>query len=76
MYDTKEKRKLKYRFSDLEAIIFGLKTPLEAKLEIIKIIEAKCQENNRRDFEFYQAVYASHSGKMELQKLDFKKLVN
>lgn len=73
MYDTQESRKLKYKFEDLEAIIFGIRTPVRDKVKIIKIIETKCKENNRNDFDFYQADYSSTSGKMEIKKLDFIK---
>jgi hypothetical protein len=73
MYNTQESRKLKYKFEDLEAIIFGMRTSVEDKAKIIKIIKAKCKENNRKDFDFYQAFYSSFSGKMEIKKLCFIK---
>ncbi len=69
-YSDPKTRKLKYRFEDLEAIIFGVRTPVEDKVKIIKIIEEKCKENNRNDFDFYQVVYSSLPGKMEVKKLD------
>jgi hypothetical protein len=59
------KRKLKYRFSDLKGIIFGMNTPKEDKLAIIGVIQEKCRSENREDFEFYQAYYAKHSGSIE-----------
>jgi hypothetical protein len=51
-------RSLTYDFKSLKGIIFGIKTKTEDKLEIIKIIESKCRENNRDDFKFYQARYS------------------
>jgi len=69
LYNTKEKRKLKYKFDDLEAIIFGMQTSVEDKVKIIKIIESKCKAYNRKDFDFYQADYSSSLGKMRVKKL-------
>jgi hypothetical protein len=68
-YSEKEKRKLKYDFNDIEGIIFGIKTPTSDKIKIIKIIESKCERNNRKEFDFYQAYYSKDSGKIESFKL-------
>jgi len=38
-------------------MISGLKTSVEDKAKIIRIIEVKYKANNRNDFEFYQANY-------------------
>jgi hypothetical protein len=53
----KENRILKYRFSSLEGLIFGIKTPLEHKLKAIRIIKAHCELEGREEFQFYQAYY-------------------
>ena len=58
-------RKLKYRFSDLKGIVFGINTPEEDKLAIIGVVQEKCRKENREDFEFHQAYYAKHSGSIE-----------
>ncbi len=55
-------RLFKYKFSSLEGIIFGIKTPDESKLEIMKIIFDKCKKESRADFKFYQACYNSKNG--------------
>ena len=68
-------RKLKYDFDDLESITFGIKTSTKDKLKIMKIIEAKCRRENRRDFKFYQAYYSERKGsieRMEMSLLKFK----
>lgn len=52
-------RTLSYSFSSLKGIIFGINTKIEHKLEIMRIIENKCNENDRSDFKFYQARYSS-----------------
>lgn len=61
----KSARKLEYDFADLEGIIFGLLTSNEEKINIARIIEQKCRDSGRKQFEFRQAYYASWSGKME-----------
>jgi len=73
-YDTCEKRKLKYNFFDIEGIIFGIKTPIEDKLKIMKIIENKCQKENRTDFKFYQAYYSRDTGKIEANEMSLLKV--
>lgn len=52
-------RTLNYDFSSLKGIIFGIKTTMEDKLKVMKIIENKCRETDREDFKFYQASYSS-----------------
>jgi hypothetical protein len=54
----KSRRKLRYEFSDLQGIVFGIRTPEDAKSDIIRIIEEKCRSENRTDFKFYQAFYS------------------
>jgi hypothetical protein len=58
--DLKDKpsRKLTYKFADLAGIIFGARTSSEDKLKIIKIIEQKCKDENRTEFEFHQMQYS------------------
>ncbi len=58
----RDSRKLKYDFSDLQGIIFGAKTLASEKLEIMKIVEEKCREADRQEFEFFQAEYSAESG--------------
>jgi hypothetical protein len=68
-------RKAKYDFSDLEGIIFGIKTPEKEKIEISRIIEDKCRSSGRFDFKFYQAVYSRQTGTIkhaEMGLLKFK----
>lgn len=72
-FTSEESRTLKYDFEDLEGIIFGIKTPIDAKLEIFKIIEEKCRSTGRTDFKFYQAVYARATGTIEHAELTFLK---
>ncbi|MCX2524012.1 DUF2971 domain-containing protein [Larsenimonas rhizosphaerae] len=77
-FSAPEDRSLNYEFSSLKGIIFGIKTTIEDKLKIIKIIEKKCKETDRDDFKFYQAHYSpeekciTHS---EMSLLSFTKEV-
>ncbi|MCJ2116861.1 hypothetical protein MKK65_09815 [Methylobacterium sp. J-001] len=58
-----------YQFEDLEGIIFGINTPIRAKLDIFKIIERKCREESRTNFKFYQARYQALTGTIEHDEL-------
>ena len=71
-YSAKEERALEYNFAALEGIIFGIKTPPDKRLEIIKIIEKKCRENSRTNFNFYQAYYCKTTGKIEARDLQLQ----
>ncbi|MFK3698029.1 DUF2971 domain-containing protein [Serratia bockelmannii] len=51
-------RVLNYDFKSLKGIIFGIKTKKEDKIKIMRIIGAKCAENDRHDFKFHQAFYS------------------
>lgn len=61
-FSDPNERKIKYRFRDLEGIIFGINTPIKDKLAIIKIINKKCHAEARTDFKFYQAYYSREKG--------------
>jgi hypothetical protein len=63
-YSKPECRALKYGFSDLQGIIFGMNTPEDDKLAMIRVVQAKCIKESRKDFEFYQAYYDKNTGKM------------
>jgi hypothetical protein len=69
-----EARKAIYRFEDLDGIIFGIRTPLEDKLKICRIIEDKCRVANRNDFKFFQAYYSRSDGEIKYHELGLLKL--
>lgn len=60
---------VRYNFMDLDAIIFGMKTPYSEMAEIVKIIANKCREHKRNDFKFYMCVYNNESKKIEIEEL-------
>jgi hypothetical protein len=70
-----EHRKLKYQFKDLEGIIFGMKTSDAEKIVTMRIVEAKCKQNGRDDFKFYQAVYSQNLGKIQIVPMDGLRLL-
>ncbi|HVE22956.1 MAG TPA: DUF2971 domain-containing protein [Acidocella sp.] len=72
--ESKEVRKLKYRFEDLAGIVFGLKTSTESKIAAMRIIERKCVESRRTDFEFWQAHYSHRTRQIELARLGLIKI--
>lgn len=67
------RRKLKYDFSSLDGIVFGVRTSQLVKMRIIEIIERKCRLEERSSFNFYQARYSPKLGKINVHKLDLMK---
>ncbi|WP_439856714.1 DUF2971 domain-containing protein [Pseudomonas syringae] len=61
----KKHRILKYRFTSLDGLIFGIKTPLEDKLKCIRIIRAHCEREGIESFNFYQAYYDPQTKSIE-----------
>lgn len=72
-YSRLEYRKLRYKFSSLDGIIFGINTDIDLKREIIKIIERKCKTNNRNNFSFYQAYFCHEKMCIEANTLSLLK---
>ena len=66
-------RTLKYRFEDLQGIIFGMNMSAEDRATIVRIVAAKCAETGRTDFEFNQAYYSRLTGKVEAALWDLVK---
>jgi hypothetical protein len=54
----------KFEFSELAGLVFGLKTSTKDKLEIIRIIDEKCRQNNREKFIFKQITYDPSQGRL------------
>jgi len=73
-FDSIDERKLKYNFSDLSGLIFGMNTSFEDKLHVMRIIEGKCVAENRDDFEFFQAHYSHQKRKIEILPLRLLKI--
>jgi hypothetical protein len=69
-FNRANERAIKYKFEDLNGVIFGIKSCIEDKIEIIKIIKQKCKEEKREEFNFYQAVYDYRADKIKIMKLD------
>ena len=49
-----------------------MRTPNSDKLRIIETIHKKCQENDRSDFELFQAYYSPEAGGIEKYRLNLK----
>lgn len=63
-YSEPKKRKLKYDFSQLQGIIFGINTSVADKIRIMKMIDDKCRRDKRASFDFFQAYYDRESGQI------------
>lgn len=72
-HSTEDSRALTYEFSSLKGIIFGIKTTIEDKLEIMRIIDEKCTAHGRTDFKFYQAYYSHEHKCIKHQELSLLK---
>lgn len=72
-FTEKSTRKLQYHFEDLQGLIFGIKTSTAEKIKIMRIVEDKCRKEGRTDFEFYQAVYSSFTGRIVNMKMSLIK---
>jgi len=68
----KSRRKLRYQFSDLEGIVFGIRTPEDVRSDIIHVIEEKCRSENRTDFKFYQAFYSRKDAQIDRAEMSLK----
>jgi hypothetical protein len=68
-YDNPKDRLLEYKFEDLEAIIFGMKTLQKAKIEIIEIVKRKCEEFGINQFDFYEMEYSTIKKELYPRKL-------
>jgi hypothetical protein len=71
---AREKRKLKYRFQDLAGIVFGVRTEIEDKLKVMRIIDEKCAREKRSDFKFFDIRYLHAESRFQLFPLDLLKL--
>jgi hypothetical protein len=67
-------RTLDYKFEDLAGIVFGARTDREDKLRLMKIIDKKCGEARRSDFEFSEVRYVPQRAKFEVCPLDLIKI--
>lgn len=73
-FSNSEDRLLKYRFDDLEGIIFGMRTPPEQRREIVALIKEKCKASGRSTFSFYQSYYSQDTGKIEIVPVPMLKI--
>lgn len=62
-----------YEFSQLEGIVFGMRTSIDDKMAMVKIIEKKCREHGRRQFRFFEADYLPSKGAMVVSELTLLK---
>jgi hypothetical protein len=65
---------LEYKFEDLSAVVFGARTDLEDKLRVMRIIDKKCAEARRSDFEFYEIRFMPQTSTFIERKLNLVKI--
>ena len=71
-FDDPARRRLTYRFSDLERIVFGIRTPIDDKRKIIEIVDKKCREAGRASFDLGQATYNPKTGVIEIRPFEWR----
>jgi hypothetical protein len=74
-FDDPANRKLVYDFSGLAGVIFGINTPMDDRMNIVRIISEKCKAIGRTEFEFSQAYYSAEKGKIETHVLNLLSVV-
>lgn len=67
--DDPAKAPLKYDFPELDGIVFGMRTSMEDKQRILRIIRQKCLAAGRKHFRLFQADYSAPKGKMVLSEM-------
>ncbi|MEN5214846.1 DUF2971 domain-containing protein [Pseudomonas pudica] len=70
---SREQRQIKYAFNQLEGLIFGINTPDEIKVKVIKKIAEHCAKYRRTDFKFYQAKFNDAYTEIEHELLRYVK---
>lgn len=73
-FEDVSSRKFKYRLSDLAGIAFGIKTGHSEKLAIVRAMEKKASVEALHDFQFFQSIYSTETGKIELIPLNLLKM--
>lgn len=68
--DNEKKKIKKYNFNMINGLIFGTRTPLEYKIQIIDIIKNKCKENKRKSFNLYDSYIDYKNNKIKIQRID------
>ncbi|WP_165909728.1 DUF2971 domain-containing protein [Variovorax guangxiensis] len=73
-FSDAQRRTATYDFRNLHGLIFGMKTPLEKRIEICRIVAEKCRANGRSDFKFYEAYYSAAGGRIDHRELNLLRL--
>ena len=69
-FDKQKNHTLIYDFNSLKGIIFGINASDKNRLEVITIIQKKCEKYKRSDFKFYQAYYSPEPS--DIQKYEIQ----
>ncbi|TCJ85801.1 UNVERIFIED_ORG: DUF2971 family protein [Bacillus cereus] len=70
-FEDPKNRVLEYKFENLEAIIFGMKTSKDDKMKIIEIVKRKCDELERKQFDFFEMAYSSSRNELYPRRILF-----
>lgn len=62
-------RKVKYNFSDLDGIIFGINTSKDDKIKILSVLNKKYIKEKHMDLKIYQAYCKNNIGRIECERI-------
>ena len=68
-----EARILRYDFKQLVGIIFGVRTPVEVQIEIMKVTDDKLQQSEDREFHFHKAWFSASAKRLEVRQMNLLK---
>jgi hypothetical protein len=66
-------RLMHYKEKHLKGVIFGMRTPVDQKLEIMAALDATLSDSQKKCFEFHSARYCSARKTLEVTRLDLVK---
>ena len=69
-FESAEDRKLQYKFEDLRSIVFGIRTPTDARATIVDMVRRKCDASGRREFPFFEVAYSEQRREWHLRELN------
>jgi hypothetical protein len=70
---TKEQRLLHYKSKHLKGVIFGYRTPEDAQIKIIQLMDRTLTNDQKNNFNFFRTVYSPINKKLEVVKMSLLK---
>ena len=68
-YADPGERRIRYSFTDLAGIAFGIRMDERDKIAVMDIVEQKCHQHQRTDFLYYQAFFSPQDGRIGMRQI-------